>query len=323
MPDDAGFQTEQKGAVRAWLARRRRRELMLMAGCLGLLVAALAYGVRWQTYSRFQVSTDNAYVRADISVVAAKVTGYVRTLNVTDNQHVAAGDVLVTLDPGDYAAALAQAQANLARAQSELAAMNAQRALAAADLARYRPLAQSGVLSAAGMQQIEARSVQMGASSAALNAAAAAARAEVEAAQLNLERTIIRAPVAGVIGDRQVQLGQLVQPGAPLMAVVPLDAVYVVANFKETQIADVRPGQPVTVRPDIDKSVELHGVVDSIAPASGAEFSIIPMDTATGNFTKIVQRVPIRIRLRAEDVARASLRPGLSTVVTIDTRGAQ
>lgn len=325
MADDAGFKPALDAARlaasgRSWLRRRTRTELgLLAAAAIGL--ALLAGGLlNWHFVGRYRQTTDNAYVRADFSVISAKVSGYVRAVPVADNQPVSVGDVLLALDASDYEAAVAQARANLARAQAELAAVGAERALAAADLNRYRPLARSGVLSPAGMQQIEARAAAMGGSAEASRAAVEAARAQLAAAELDLERTVIRAPIAGVVGDRQVRVGQFVQPGAPLMAVVPLDALYVVANYKETQLADIRPGQRAIVRPDVRRSLELHGVVDSISPASGAEFSIIPMDTATGNFTKIVQRVPVRIRLDPAEARRAGvLRPGLSATVTIDT----
>lgn len=324
MPDDASIRpSTAEAAVAApagWLARRSRTERVLLLGA-AILGALILWGAaNWWLVGRYRESTDNAYVRADISVISAKVSGYVRSLAVTDNQSVAAGDVLLMLEPSDYEASLAQARANLARAQSELASIGAQRALAAADLERYRPLARRGILSPAGMQQIEARAAQFGASEAASAAAVDAARAQVETAEINLERTMVRAPVAGLIGDRQVQLGQLVQPGAPLMAIVPMQTLFVVANYKETQLGEILPGQSATITPDIERGVKLHGVVDSIAPASGAEFSIIPMDTATGNFTKIVQRVPVRIRLEGNaPEALAMLRPGLSVGVTIDT----
>lgn len=325
MPDNAGYQPKVGPARllasgRTWLSQRSRTQVgLLIAGSIGvaLLIAGL---LNWQFVGRFRETTDNAYVRADFSVISAKISGYVREVPVTDNQNVETGAVLLRLDASDYEAALAQARANLARARAELASVGAERALAAADLNRYRPLARSGVLSPAGMQQIEARAAAMYGSAEASRAAVAAAQAQVEAAEINLERTVLRAPIAGVVGDRQVRVGQFVQPGAPLMAVVPLDALYVVANYKETQLAHIRPGQPAIVRPDVNRSLELHGVVDSISPASGAEFSIIPMDTATGNFTKIVQRVPVRIRLNAEETRHAGLlRPGLSATVTIDT----
>jgi membrane fusion protein (multidrug efflux system) len=228
--------------------------------------------------------------------------------------------VLVLIDSADYEARVAAARAAIAQAEGARAAEQAQRALAAADVARYRPLAERGLLSPARMQQLELQSRQASGGFAAADAAVAAAHAQLESAELDVGRTIVRAPIDGVIGDRQVQVGQLVRSGSPLMSVVPLQAVYVVANFKETQIAGFRPGQPVVVRPDVSHDLRLRGTVESLAPASGSEFSIIPTDTATGNFTKIVQRVPVRIRLEPDQEGLALLRPGLSATVTVDTR---
>jgi membrane fusion protein (multidrug efflux system) len=233
---------------------------------------------------------------------------------------VRAGDVLVEIDPTDYQARVGQARAALAQAQGALASQRAQRAWANAEVERYRPLAQRGILSPARMQQIEVEARQAGGSLAAANAAVEAARAELQQAELDLDRAVIHAPIDGVVGDRQVQVGQLVRSGTPLMSVVPLQTVYVVANFKETQIAHFRAGQAVIVRPDIAHELELRGWVESIAPASGSEFSIIPTDTATGNFTKIVQRVPVRIRLDPGQEGLDLLRPGLSATVTVNTR---
>jgi membrane fusion protein (multidrug efflux system) len=170
------------------------------------------------------------------------------------------------------------------------------------------------------MQQLEIQARQAGGGLAAANAGIAAAQAQLQAAELDLERTVVRAPIDGVVGDRQVQVGQLVRLGSPMMSVVPLQSVYVVANFKETQIAAFRPGQRVTIRPDVSRDLRLRGTVESLAPASGSEFSIIPTDTATGNFTKIVQRVPVRIRIEPGQEGVALLRPGLSATVTVDTR---
>jgi membrane fusion protein (multidrug efflux system) len=318
MPDDAGFRLAE--AVRPRLARvTKTRWLAIGAGFAGA-VLLLVLGVNWLTVGRYQVSTDNAYVRADISRVSARVEGFVRALPVADNQLVHAGDVLLEIDDADARAAVAAAEASLSQARGELASMQAARALAQADLARYRNLANRNFLSPARLQQLEIQARQASAGVVAANAAVAAAAANVEQARLDLERTIVRAPIDGAVGDRLVQVGQLVQPGTPLLSVVPLQAVYVVANFKETQIEDFRPDQPVIIRPDIAHGLRLRGVVESLAPASGSEFSIIPTDTATGNFTKIVQRVPVRIRLEPGQEGLELLRPGLSAHVTVDTR---
>lgn len=332
MPDDVSFRTEAEAGAAAqnssesgksWLARRSMTERgLLIAGALALVALVVGAG-NWWTHGRFVQTTDNAYVRADISVISARVGGYVHSVDVADNQVVAAGDPLLHLEAADYEAAVAQARANLSRAEAEYASIGAQRALASSDVARYRPLARRGILSPAGMQEIEARAAQMGGTAAASRAAIEASRAALATAELNLERTIVRAPIGGVVGDRAVRVGQQVQPGAPLMAVVPMQSLYVVANFKETQLEHIRPGQRVTIRPDVAHGrMSLTGVVDSLAPASGSEFSIIPMDTATGNFTKIVQRVPVRVRLDEESARAAAgvLRPGLSATVSVDTR---
>lgn len=322
MPDGAGFRLEAARAsarVRG-MARALGRRGLALAGAGIVLILLAVWGGHWLMVGRYQATTDNAYVRADISLVSAKIEGYVRAVPAVENSVVHVGDVLVEIDPSDYQARLAAARAALAQAQGARASEQAQRALASADVQRYRPLAERGLLSPARMQQIEIQSRQAGGGLSAANAAVEAAQAQLETAQLDLERAIVRAPIDGVVGDRQVQVGQLVRSGSPLMSVVPLQSVYVVANFKETQIERFHAGQPVTINPDIAHGLHLRGVVDSIAPASGSEFSIIPTDTATGNFTKIVQRVPVRIRLEPNQEGLELLRPGLSASVTVDTR---
>ncbi len=322
MPDDAGFRLEASRAqakVRVMAQSLGRRGLMVVGGSILFVLVAL-WGGNWFFVGRHMVSTDNAYVRADISLISPQIEGYVRAIPVAENQSVHAGDVLVEIDPTDYQARLAAARAALAEAQGARQSQQAGRALASADVARYRPLAERGLLSPARMQQLEIQARQAGGGAAAAEAAVQAAQAQLDQAQLDLDRTTVRAPIDGVVGDRQVQLGQLVRSGAPLMSVVPLQSVYVVANFKETQIENFRPGQTVTIRPDVAHNLRLHGTVDSLAPASGSEFSIIPTDTATGNFTKIVQRVPVRIRLDPGQEGLQLLRPGLSAAVTVDTR---
>lgn len=323
MADDARFAVEAAAPdVPAPKQRVRRvsRRHVVIGGAVIVLLAVLAMTAHWLVVGRHLVSTDNAYVRADISRISAKIEGYVRAAPGLENASVHAGDILVEIDPTDYEARVAAARAALAQAQGARAAEQAGRAWASAEVNRYRPLAERGMLSPARLQQLQIQAQQAGGGLAAADAAVEVARAQLEAAELDLERTVIRAPIDGVIGDRQVQIGQLVRPGAPLMSVVPLESVYVVANFKETQIAHFQPGQPVTVRPDISHNLRLRGVVDSLAPATGTEFSIIPTDTATGNFTKIVQRVPVRIAIEPGQAGLELLRPGLSVAVTVDTR---
>ncbi len=322
MPDDAGFRLGAARAgikVRAMTQRLGRRGLAITGGAIALAVLAF-FGGHWLLEGRYQVSTDNAYVRADISLISAKIEGYVRAVPAHENASVHTGDVLVEIDPTDYEARVAAARAALAQAEGARAAERAGRALASSDVERYRPLAERGLLSPARMQQLEIQARQAGGGLAAADAAVQAAQAQLEQAELDLERTVVRAPIDGVVGDRQVQVGQLVRSGSPMMSVVPLQAVYVVANFKETQLERLHAGQSVTIRPDIAHNLRLHGTVDSLAPASGSEFSIIPTDTATGNFTKIVQRVPVRIRLDPGQEGLDLLRPGLSATVSVDTR---
>ena len=321
MPD-GGVQSGAKrarAAARSLAARVGGRRMLIGAAILAA-VALLAGGAHWFSIGRFQVSTDNAYVRADISLISAKVEGYVRAVPAVENQAVRAGDVLVEIDPTDYQAQVAAARAALAQTEGSRSSLEAERVYANAEVNRYRPLAQRGILSPARMQQLEVQARQAGGGLSAASAAVDAAQAQLHAAELDLERTTVRAPIDGVIGDRQVQVGQLVRSGTPMMSVVPLQSVYVVANFKETQIARFHAGQHVVIRPDIARDLRLNGTLESLAPASGSQFSIIPTDTATGNFTKIVQRVPVRVRIAPGQEGAELLRPGLSASVVVDTR---
>lgn len=321
MADDARSMLAIEDATEAPNRKLSRVRKLVLAGAIAAAVAlALGLFLQWQFAGAHRETTNNAYVKADISVVSAQVEGYVRALHVQENQVVRAGDVIAEIDPSEYEAAVARARAAVARARAQVVSNAANRTAAAAQLSRYQFLAERGLLSSAGLDTARAQSGQWGGATAAAQADVDVAEAELAAAQLNLSRTIIRSPIDGIVGNRTAQVGQLLRPGTPLLAVVP-HTLYVEANFKETQIARMRPGQSVTVRPDVDRSMRLHGVVDSIAPASGSEFSFIPTETATGNFTKIVQRVPVRIRLDETPEARGLLRPGLSVTVTVDTRG--
>ncbi|MBI1252483.1 MAG: HlyD family efflux transporter periplasmic adaptor subunit [Alphaproteobacteria bacterium] len=378
MPDDVGSLRPAQKASDALAALRtpspeRSRLLRIAAAVVGL--AVLAFAGHWALVGRHMVRTDNAYVRADISLVAAQVEGYVRAIPVAENAQVQAGDLLLEIDPADYAVALQAARARLAQAEAELSSMrasaraaagrsgaqgdqvrqaasnleaaDAEAARAQSELARQQRLADEGFVSPTRLETMEAQARRARADAeaaraalayqreqggvfsasrqqasgdvAAAEAAVAAARADVEAAELNLSRTRVTAPIAGAVANRTAQVGQLVRPGAQLLAIVP-PAIYVEANFKETQIARMRPGQSVTLVPDIDKSARVHGVIESLSPATGAEFAFIPVETATGNFTKIVQRIPVRVRVDLTEEARAILRPGLSVTATVDTR---
>jgi len=230
------------------------------------------------------------------------------------------------------AAMVAQKAAGVASAQA-MAAVNA------SDVDRYRTLSQRGWVSpqkiqtqqatadqsAAAVEQARAALVaeqraaqSLGSARSQSVAQAAGARAAVAAARLDLDRTVIRAPIEGVVGARSVRPGQLVQPGMTLLAVVPLGQTYVVANFKETQLARLRLGQPVVIKADAFGGKTIKGRVQSFAPATGAEFALIPVENAVGNFTKVTQRVPVRIALESASPLAASLRPGLSVKVSVD-----
>lgn len=325
-------------------------------------LAALYVGVMWLTLWRYQVSTDNAAVQADIAAIAAKLSGYVAEVNVSDNQTVQRGDVLMTLDTSDIRPRVDQARATveakkaaiknieaklvlqhamIAQAQASLVSALADAARGAKDMERYQRLARSGFASSQKLDLTRADADRFAAAVAHARAAAEAehdqigvldsskvqAKADLDAAQAqlalaesDLANAKIVAPIAGVIGNRTVRTGQYVRAGAQVMAVVPLPLVYVVANFKETQISNMRRGQTVQISIDALPGIDFEGRIDSFAPASGSLFSLLPPENATGNYTKIVQRIPVKILVRGEIAKVALLRPGMSAGVVIDTR---
>lgn len=335
-----------------------KKRIAAVATVLLLLVAA-GLGFWWS--KRHIQTTDDAYLASDITVMSAKVTGYVEAVEVSDNQPVSKGDVLVRLQSHDYEAkrdqAQAQAQARrqaLTQIQAQLGLQDAQIRAAGADVAaaaadterakldyeRAQKLVKNEFASRQKLDQTQADSErtaaqlkrakasaeastrQIGVLKAQLEQAKALAEeaeAQLELAQIDLDNTVIRAPVDGVIGNRQAQLGEYIRPGSQLMVVVPLAKIWVEANFKETQLTSMRPGQPVNVKVDAFPDQPLLGKVESIAPASGAKFSLLPPENATGNFTKVVQRVPVRIALPEDNPLRGRLVPGLSAVVGVDT----
>jgi membrane fusion protein (multidrug efflux system) len=337
-----------------------KRAALVLALAVGAAGAAdLGYG--YLTTGRYLESTDDAYVKADSTIVSPKVSGYLAEVLVGDNQSVKAGQVLARIDDRDFRTALNQAHADVAGAEAAVRNLDAQIALqqpiiaqetadvAAAEAnlqfareeqARYDGLMKSGSGTIQRAQQTDAalreKMAQLQHGKSGLVAAekkvevlttdrakAVAqldrARAVEAQAALNLSYTQISAPVEGTIGARSLRVGQFVQAGTQLMAVVPLDAVYVVANFKETQLTHMRNGQPVEIRIDSFHAVRLRGHVDSLAPASGLEFALLPPDNATGNFTKIVQRVPVKIVLDDHSLS-GLLRPGMSAEPTVDTK---
>jgi membrane fusion protein (multidrug efflux system) len=333
---------------------------------LAVLAAALGFGgyegYHWWTDGRFMVSTEDAYVQADITVLSAKVSGYVFSVAVSNNQSVKAGDLIAKIDEGDYRLAVQSAKdklatqqstitrigrqieagrASVAQAEAQVAAAKAEFERAESDYARQLQLSRSDYTSRAALENAKAARDRAEANVQSAQAAQAAAQANVEVlsaqrtegqqvaaelqtavekAERDLSFTEIRAPVDGVIGNKAVEVGTFVQPGARLAALVPLSSVHVDANFKETQLASVKPGQKVRIEVDAFPDAEIVGTVESVSPASGAVFSLLPPENATGNFTKIVQRVPVRVSVSPEVAQQGILRPGLSVVVDVDTR---
>ena len=351
--------THTKISLRPSRAATRRAALAL-ALALGVAGAAdLGYG--YLTTGRYLETTDDAYAKADSTIIAPKVSGYISEVLVADNEPVKAGQVLARIDDRDFKTALKQAHADVAAAEASVRNLNAQIELqepliqqqaaevdaaeanlkfAEQERSRYDELMKSGSGTVQRAQQtdaaLRAQTAQLQQGKAGLIAAnkkievldterakAVAqldhARAVEQQAALNLSYTQITAPVDGTVGARTLRVGQYVQAGTQLMAVVPLDAVYVVANFKETQLTHVRNGQPVEVRIDSFSATRLKGHVDSLSPASGLEFALLPPDNATGNFTKVVQRVPVKIVLDDQSL-RGLLRPGMSAEPTVNTK---
>jgi membrane fusion protein (multidrug efflux system) len=346
--------------------RLRRAPQAIRRAALGLVLAlgvggAADFGYGYLTTGRYLESTDDAYVKADSTIIAPKVSGYIAQVLVGDNEKVRAGQVLARIDDRDFKAALDQARADVAAAEASVRNLDAQLALqqpiiaqgtadvaaseanlkfAQEERARYDELMKTGSGTIQRAQQtdaaLRASSAQLQHANSGLAAAerkvdvltterakAAAqlerGRAVARQVELNLSYTDITAPIDGTIGARSLRIGQFVQAGTQLMAVVPLDAVYVVANFKETQLTHVRAGQPVEIRIDSFHDRTLRGHVDSLSPASGLEFALLPPDNATGNFTKIVQRVPVKIVLDDRSLT-GLLRPGMSAVPTVNTK---
>ncbi len=325
---------------------KRRRRLLLMGLAAAVLVATAGYGTYWYAVGRHYETTDDAYLGADSVTIAPKVGGYVVELAVGDNQTVHKGDVLARIDPRDYQTALDSAKADLDSAQATLANIDAQlkeqqaaiaQARAALTFAqqestRYGDLARTGVGSAqrqqqaqsdllqkqAALQTTEAHVAVLESQKQQASAAIEARRSALAQAQINLDNTTLRAPVEGVVGDRTVRQGQLVQSGTRLMSVVPTGSVYLVANYKETQTGEMTPGQAAVVKIDSFPGQSIQGKVDSLAPGTGAQFALLPPENATGNFTKIVQRVPVKIVLDSGNPLAQRLRPGLSATVTVD-----
>ena len=326
------------------------------------LGAGLYYGIDYWQNGRFIVSTDDAYVGAEMATISAKLAANISKVSVVQNQQVKAGEPLVTLDDGDWRIALetaraktATAQASLSRidsqieagrasleqAQAQLTSAEAGVTRTTADFERANSLAaksygSQATLDAATASRDQARAAQLSAQAGVSTAKAnikvleaqrvEAARQidELKVAEQKAERdltfTQVSAPISGQIANTNAQLGDLVSAGKRLMSIVPLDQVYVDANFKETQIGPLKIGDKASITVDALPGQRFEGTVSGIAGGTGSVFTLLPPDNATGNFTKIVQRVPVRITLNPETLSKHLLRPGMSVIVSIDPR---
>lgn len=350
----------------AMAGKVRKRPLTRRVGLAAVAILAVGtagwFGYDYLTVGRFMVSTDDAYVQAYNTTLAAKVSGYLASVPVTDNTYVHAGDVIATIDDGDYRLAVDSArekvatqEATIARMVHQIAAQEAVvvqtrtqlvSAKAAAtrtelELTRQNQLVARDASSRQLLEQAQANRDQAVAGVEGAQAAIESAAANVDVlkgqrqeaistlnelktalakAERDMSFTVIRAPIDGVIGNRAIQTGDYVQTGQRLASLVPLNEVYVNANFKETQVAYLRPGQTASIAVDALPEHTIQGTVESFSPASGSVFSLLPPDNATGNFTKIVQRLPVRIRVPADIAREGLLRPGMSVVVSVNTK---
>jgi membrane fusion protein (multidrug efflux system) len=345
-------------------ARPKRSRRRVVFGAIALLaIGAVGYfGYEYWTVGRFTVTTDDAYVQAYNTTLAAKVSGYLASVPVTDNTVVHAGDVIATIDDGDYRLAVDSArekvatqtatiarmghqieaqQAAVAQAKTQLTSAQAGQTRTQLELERQINLVARDASSRQLLEQAQANRDQAVAAVQGAQAAIESAAANVDVlkgqqqeavstldelktslakAERDLSFTVIRAPIDGVIGNRAMQTGDFVQTGQRVASLVPLDDVFINANFKETQVARLRPGQTASIAVDALPEHTIEGTIESFSPASGAVFSLLPPDNATGNFTKIVQRLPVRIHVPPAIAREGLLRPGMSVVVSVNTK---
>jgi membrane fusion protein, multidrug efflux system len=335
-------------------AKMSKKRKLLLYGVAGLIAkVALGFGIHHALVGSHYVSTDNAYVDASTAQINAQVSGQVLQVLVTDTQSVRAGDVLAVIDPADAQLNFARAEADYQRtlqrvrqyyAQeasglAQVRARQAELARAETDYNRRRALAQTGAVSgdeltatraayesaranlAASNENLEAQRVLIRGQSVENHPETAAARAAMETARLAVERTTIRAPIDGVVTQLTAQVGQRFEIGQPLMIVAPLQQAYVDANFKEGQLRRVEIGQPVELTSDLyGERVVYHGRVEGLGGGTGSAFAVIPAQNATGNWIRVVQRVPVRISLDPREIAEHPLRVGLSMEARIDVR---
>jgi len=314
------------------------------------LLVAVSVGAWYLLVGRFYVSTDDAYVAATTAQITPRIDGTIASVPIHDTMHVKKGDVLATIDPSDAQLAVAQAEANLRQAEQRVTQQFANVASAAAmvtqkrgdlvraqiDYKRRNTLANSGAVSGDEMtasnnaletaqaalqqaeQQMAAQKAMIASGDVAHNPDVMAAKVALDRAKLDLDRTVIRAPVDGIVAQNTAQIGQRIQAGAALMTVAPVEQAYVNANFKESQLEGVHPGQEVTLTSDLYGSdVVFHGHVVGLGGGTGSAFSLIPAQNATGNWIKVVQRLPVRVQLDAKELEAHPLRVGLSMTAKI------
>ncbi|MGO4573451.1 HlyD family secretion protein [Microvirga sp. 2TAF3] len=343
------------------MTRLFRSTASLIAVALGLTGLALVlYAWRLPPFTSSVETTDNAYIRGQVTIISPQLAGYIAEVAVQDYQKVKAGQVLARLDSRIFEQKLKQAEASLAAQKAALANSEQKRrsdeariaageaqvngakaalATAEANWNRVEPLLQRGVTTQSAADQskasLEQAKAALGQAQAALEvarqdlaatrvsrqsleAAVQGAEAAVHLAEIDLQNTTITAPQDGRLSEVGARLGQYVAAGSQLMAIVP-ETVWVVANFKETQLSDMKVGQPVTFTVDALEHASLHGHVERFSPAAGSEFSVLKPDNATGNFTKVAQRVPVRVAIDPGQELAGQLAPGMSVVVSIDT----
>jgi membrane fusion protein, multidrug efflux system len=358
---DAPVADAPRGFLARWQKITRKQKIFSIVGVLGA-IAGVWFGTNYVLIGRFLVTTDDAYVRANNTVLGAKVAGYVSKIAVPDNSEVKAGDLLFQIDDGDYVIAVNNAKAKIAtqeatierigrqvvaqqsaveQAKAQLDSAQAAVKRADSDFTRQQQLTDRGWASKAIYDQSLATRDQSAAGVQSAQAQLDAAQAQVDViksqkaeaegqlaelktslakAERDLAFTTVRAPVDGVFSNRLVNEGDYIQVGQRMANVVPLDDVYIDANFKETQLERIRPGHPVSIAVDALSGNDLTGYVESLAPASGSVFTLLPPDNATGNFTKVVQRLPIRIRVPAAVAKEHLLRAGMSVIVSVNTK---
>lgn len=332
-------------AIRA----RRNRRLLVVA--LVVLITSIGYLVYWWTHDRFWVRTDNAYVTGNLVPVAAQASGIVTQVLYEETQFVNRGDLMIRLDEHLAYAALGRARGRLGEEVRRIAALfmtrkqlaeklksrTARLDLTEHDMERYQKAVPSGAVSKQIVQntldkiaaleaevretqaELDTLDAQIGGTTVEDHPAVEFAKHQLIEAHLEYVRQQIRAPVSGYVAKRKAQVGDRVQPGAPLMTIVPLDHLWVEANLRETELQHVRPGQPALVNVSLYGSKQtFHGTVEGLVPGSGSPFALLPPDNSTGNFIHIVERVPVRIALPAEELREHPIRPGLSTVTSIN-----